>query len=121
MAETPIQQQILLELTDADTRAWRNNTGALPDPHTGRWVHFGLAPGSADIIGIRTVEITPEMVGQRVGVFVSIEVKRPGQDRTDPERRRAQAAWRDMVTRMGGRAGVARSVTEAKAIADGLV
>jgi hypothetical protein len=74
--ETTIQQQIRLALgTRPDLRLFRNNTGTLPDPRTGRPVQFGLARGSADLIGLRTVTITPDMVGQQVAVFTSIEVK----------------------------------------------
>lgn len=118
MAETPIVQQILLALSDSVTRAFRNNVGALEDKN-GRWVTYGLSPGSADIIGIRSIVITPEMVGQTIGVFVSVEVKRPGPDRTDRQRRIAQGNWRDTIKRLGGRAGIARSADEAIAIADG--
>ena len=41
-------------------------------------VAFGLMPGSADLIGYLPVEITQEDVGTTFGVFVSLEVKRPG-------------------------------------------
>jgi hypothetical protein len=75
-AETDIQQRIRLAVgTRSDLRLFRNNTGTLPDPRTGRPVQFGLARGSADLIGWRTITITPEMVGQRVAIFTSIEVK----------------------------------------------
>jgi hypothetical protein len=35
------------------------------------------ARGSADLIGYRSITITPDMVGQQVAVFASIEVKTP--------------------------------------------
>jgi dihydroxyacid dehydratase/phosphogluconate dehydratase len=74
-------------------------------------VQFGLARGSADLIGYRTVTITPEMVGQQVAVFASIEVKTPtGRIRPD------QRAWMETVQAAGGIAGVARSVEDAKAL-----
>lgn len=38
-------------------------------------VDFGLMPGSGDGIGWHSIVITPEMVGRRVAVFVSIETK----------------------------------------------
>lgn len=38
-------------------------------------VDFGLMKGSGDGIGWHSIEITPEMVGQRVAVFVSLEAK----------------------------------------------
>ena len=111
-AETTLQQQIRLALgTRTDLRLFRNNTGTLPDPRTGRPVQFGLARGSADLIGLRTVTITPDMVGQQVAVFTSIEVKTPT-GRVSPD----QTAWLNMIQSLGGIAGVARSVQDAKEI-----
>jgi dihydroxyacid dehydratase/phosphogluconate dehydratase len=57
------------------------------------------------------VTITPEMVGQQVAVFASIEVKTPT-GRIRPE----QQAWLETVQAAGGIAGVARSVEDAKAL-----
>lgn len=111
-AETTLQQQIRLAVgTRSDLRLFRNQVGSLPDPRTGRLVTFGLARGSADLIGWRTVVVTPEMVGQRIAVFTSIEVKTPT-GRLTP----AQHAWLGAVRSAGGIAGVARSVTDALAI-----
>ena len=111
-AETTLQQQIRLALgTHPQTRLFRNQVGSLPDPRTGRLVTFGLARGSADLIGWRTVTITPDMVGHRLAVFTSIEVKTPtGRVRPD------QAAWMGAVQAAGGIAGIARSVDDATAI-----
>ena len=108
-AETDLQQRIRLALgTRHDLRLYRNQCGALPDPRTGRLVTFGLARGSADLIGWRTVTVTPDMVGQRIAVFTSIEVKTPT-GRLTP----AQQAWLGVVRGAGGIAGVARSVCDA--------
>ena len=108
-AETTLQQQIRLALgTHPQARLFRNQVGSLPDPRTGRLVTFGLARGSADLIGWRTVTITPDMVGSRLAVFTSIEVKTPtGRVRPD------QAAWLGAVQAAGGIAGIARSVPDA--------
>ena len=112
--ETTIQQQIRLAIgTRPDLKLFRNNTGTLPDPRTGRPVQFGLARGSADLIGLRTVTITPDMVGQRVAVFTSIEVKTQT-GRITP----AQHNWLHMVRRAGGIAGIARSVRDAQNLLD---
>lgn len=108
-SETTLQQQIRLALgTRSDARLFRNQVGSLPDPRTGRLVTFGLARGSADLIGWRTVTITPDMVGQRIAVFTSIEVKTPT-GRLAP----TQQAWLGAVRGAGGIAGVARSVGDA--------
>ena len=109
MTEAQIQQHIRL-LSRGPVRLWRNNVGRLPDPRTGRLVSFGLAPGSADLIGWRTMVITPDMVGQRVAVFCSVEVKAP-RGRLRPD----QAAWLAAVQAAGGIACVARSPEEAAA------
>ena len=108
-AETTLQQQIRLALgTRSDLRLFRNQVGQLPDPRTGRPVQFGLARGSADLIGWRTITITPEMVGQRLAVFTSIEVKTE-RGRVRPE----QHAWLSTVQGAGGIAGIARSIQDA--------
>ena len=114
-SEQSIQQHIRLTCSTGATRLFRNNTGTLRDQH-GRPVSFGLCKGSADLIGWRTVTITPEMVGTQVAVFTSIEVKTPT-GRVKPE----QQQWLDAVQAAGGIAGVARSVEDALRIttADG--
>ena len=68
-------------------------------------------PGGGDLLGWRTVEVTPEMVGQQVAVFTSIEVKTPT-GRLRPE----QEQWMKVVRAAGGIAGVARSVEDAEAL-----
>lgn len=101
--------QIAASAGGGPARLWRNNTGAMRDPH-GQLVRFGLCPGSSDLIGLRTITITPEMVGQRVAVFAAVEVKDRG--RATPQ----QTAFIDMVRAAGGLAGIARSVPDALAI-----
>jgi hypothetical protein len=110
MTEQQIQQQIRLQLSRGDTRLWRNNTGTLMDKH-GRPVQFGLCKGSSDLIGLRSITIGPEHLGQRLAVFAAVEVK-SATGRPTAE----QLAFIDVVQRMGGLAGVARSVREAAAL-----
>jgi hypothetical protein len=107
--EAKVQNDIRLALGAGGARLWRNNTGALKDS-TGRLVRYGLCPGSSDLIGLRQVTITPDMVGQQLAVFVAIEVKHQG--RLTPQ----QQAFLTMVQQAGGLAGVARSVDDARSI-----
>lgn len=111
MSEASIQQEIRLALgREPSVRLFRNNVGMLKDAK-GHIVRFGLHPGSGDLIGPRTIIITPEMIGQPIAVFSSIEVKdikgKPSPD---------QQLWADTIVSMGGYAGIARSVADARAI-----
>ena len=106
-SEQSIQQHIRIACSTGQTRLFRNNTGTLRDQH-GRPVSFGLCKGSADLIGYRSITITPDMVGQQVAVFTSIEVK-SATGRLRPD----QQQWLDAVQAAGGIAGVARSVEDA--------
>jgi hypothetical protein len=103
-SEQQIQQHIRIACSTGQTRLFRNNTGTLRDQH-GRPVQFGLARGSADLIGYRTITITPDMVGQQVAVLTPTGRIRP-----------EQRAWMETVQAAGGIAGVARSVEDAKAL-----
>lgn len=67
----------------------------------GQPMKFGLIPGSSDMIGWRSVEVTQDMVGQKVAIFQSIEIK-TARDRLSD----AQRAWNRAVIRDGGVAEV---------------
>lgn len=89
----------------------RNNCGSYKSP-TGTFVRYGVGnPGGSDLIGLRTVTITPQMVGQCIGQFVALEIKRPGQRPTEQ-----QEQFMAMVRDRGGLAGVATSVEQAQAM-----
>ena len=107
-SEQSIQQHIRLRCSTGPVRLFRNNTGTLYD-RQGRPVTFGLAKGSADLIGWTTRTITPDMVGQTVAVFTSLEVKTPT-GRVSLEQRQ----WMQAVQAAGGIAGVVRSVEDAE-------
>ena len=103
-----VQQLIRLESSTRGTPLLRNNSGACQD-QTGRMIRYGLGNDSAklnavfkssDLIGIWPVKVTPEMVGQTLGVFFAVEVKAPGW-RMD-KRAEAQQAFGDWVRRHGG-------------------
>ena len=107
-SEHEIQQRIRLACGRGLVRLWRNNTGALVDQQ-GRFVRFGLCKGSSDLIGLRSVVVTPDMVGQRMAQFVALEIK------TDCGVLRAdQRAFLQLVEQLGGVAAVCRSVEQAE-------
>jgi hypothetical protein len=92
---------------------FRNQVGATHTPD-GRLIRFGLCVGSSDLIGWVPLEITQDMVGQKVAVFAAVEVKKPGGKATED-----QINFIRNVTRAGGYAGIARSPEEAIAIIQG--
>ena len=98
--ETNLMNAMMVALSEAGCLVFRNNTGVLPGPN-GRPIKFGLCNGGSDLIGICAD-----------GRFLGIEVK-PPVGRVSP----AQTAFIAAVRRHGGRAGVARSVEDALAIA----
>jgi hypothetical protein len=102
MREQSIMQRVQLEATRKGWRVFRNNVGCLMDQR-GVPVRYGLMVGSGDLIGWRPVTITPEMVGQTLAQFVSLEVKGPRGVVSE-----AQQRWAGMVERAGGLAIVAR-------------
>ena len=107
--ETQLQQELRLALgTIPSLRLFRNQVGQLPDPRTGRYVQFGLAKGSSDLVGFKTIKITPEMIGQEVAQFVSIEIKTERGKLTE-----VQENWLQKVHDSGGIVGVARSIQDA--------
>lgn len=119
MNEIELQRIVQLEASRLGMRLWRNNVGATRACEhinncahaTGRPIRYGLANESAavnrqmkssDLIGIIPRIITPEMIGQTVAVFTSIEVKRPGWVYRGEPREKAQAAWIALVQSLGG-------------------
>ena len=108
----------------------RNNSGALQNQE-GAWVRYGLGniskkhnkhSKSSDLIGITVVEITPEMVGKKVGIFTAIEVKQVGfkaKAEYNPNSREwAQENFNKMVRNKFGFSGFATSGEDLKAILD---
>ncbi len=117
MTESKVQGEIRLEASDKGVRLWRNNVGVFRDSK-GRAVRFGLCNDSsrvnksiksADLIGIRPVVITQDMVGKTIGQFVSREVKAPDWKWAGTDRERAQQRWADIINSLGGDAKIVNS------------
>ena len=71
--ENKVTSEIFINLPP-DTIAFRNHVGKVQDKR-GQWHTFGLYLGSADLIGLTEIKITPDMVDKKIAVFTSIEVK----------------------------------------------
>lgn len=113
--EAATQAAIRVEAARRGIALYRNNVGVLLDKR-GVPVRFGLANDSpainshiksGDLIGIRPVTVTSEMVGTTIGVFVSREVKAAGWHYTGTAREQAQQRWIDLVRSYGGDASFA--------------
>lgn len=138
MSEKTIQAQIMLAVSQAGATVFRNNTGvavAITPPPRGSWskllqlviqfvkklggsaspIKYGLVEGGSDLIGWRTVTITPDMIGRRVSIFLALEVKTPTGKPTPEQENFIQA-----VRRAGGLAGVVRSADDAIGICNPL-
>lgn len=121
MKEGGLIREILLATTQGNTcRLFRQNTGQGWQgrilEHTGarlvlanpRPLHAGLCPGSPDLVGWKTVEITPDMVGQRVAIFTGLEVKTPNARLT-----KQQGQFLKILREFGGIGEEIRSVDRA--------
>ena len=82
--------------------------------HGARPFNTGLPPGFSDLFGMVSVTITAEMVGQKVAVFVAMEVKDEKKKPSDK-----QKAFMKAVNDNGGRSGVVRSADDAVRVLDG--
>lgn len=102
MREQAIMQRVQLRASRLGWRVFRNNVGVLPDAR-GVPVRYGLGNGSADLVGWRSLTITPDMVGKKMAQFVAVEVKAERGRLTED-----QARWLAAVEVAGGLAIVAR-------------
>lgn len=125
MDEGAVQNHVRLAAAQLGIELWRNNIGVLKDER-GVPVRYGLANDSAnlnrkikssDLIGITPILVTPDMVGQIVGIFTAVEVKESEWVfRPNDEHALAQNNYCDIVRAAGGYAGFATSVAEFRRI-----
>lgn len=106
MSERDLQHEVRLALGRLPWAVlFRNNCGVAEhwNGRNAQRVVYGLAPGSADLVGIVTML-------DGTGRFVALELK-SSSGRTTPEQRQ----WLALVNRMGGYGVVVHSVEEALA------
>ena len=120
MSEHATQNEIRLGISGKATMfrnnvavSWVGDVTELKDGsvliRNARRLHAGLCEGSSDLIGWRSLIITPEMVGERVAVFAALEVK--------SKTGRATAGQKNFCERVieaGGLAGIVKSLDDAK-------
>lgn len=108
--EHKVQDDARLLASQMGWRLFRNNKGVLPDAR-GVPVRFGLCNETAalgkrlrssDLIGIRPVIITPDMVGSTIGQFVAREIKKAGWKYKGTEHEAAQLAFGTLIIGLGG-------------------
>lgn len=104
-----VPQLLKLAAFKPDVKLWRNNVGALQDRH-GNYVTYGLCVGSSDLIGYKSIIITPAMVGQRLAQFVAIEAKAPSGKLRD-----RQLLFLEQCRAAGAIAACVRSIEEMEA------
>lgn len=101
-------------------QGWTGDAKRLPGPgnrvllENARPFSTGLPTGFSDLFGLVPVEITPDMVGRQVAVFVALEVKTAKGRASDK-----QQAFIKAVNDNGGRAGVVRSTDDALRVLEG--
>ena len=129
MNETEISKTIVIALSKLPgVRLFRNNTGmAWHSNKTQKYrdgsmllqfprlIKFGLFKGSSDHIGWVSVEVTPEMVGQRIAIFTAIESKANAKSKRSDD----QKHFIKTVKAAGGRAGFAETIEQARLIITG--
>lgn len=98
-------------------QAWQGDAERQPDGsillRNPRPFVTGLPTGFSDLFGFVRHTVTEEDVGRELGVFLAVEVKTAKGKPTEQQERFIGA-----VQKSGGRAGVARSVKDALAIAE---
>ena len=102
-----LQSAILLDAPKRGYRLMRNNVGRARAGN--RVIAYGVGgPGGADLIGWRSVEITPDMVGKKIAQFAAVEVKDGPTARASADQKKFLAA----VDAAGGIAILARRLED---------
>lgn len=108
--EARVQDEARLQATKKGWRLFRNNVGVLKDERRVP-VRYGIANDSpamnrrfksSDLIGIRPVLITPDMVGTTIGQFVAREIKKASWTYRGDEHEEAQLRFGTLIIGLGG-------------------
>lgn len=108
--EATVSNNVRLEASRVGARLWRCNTGAYQD-QSGRMVRYGLCNESkqmnevikcSDLIGIKPVIITHDLVGATIGQFVARECKAGDWKYKGDEHELAQLRFLELVNGLGG-------------------
>lgn len=110
MSEAGVQSRVRLAAARLGWHLWRNNVGA-GHIDGGQFVRWGLANDSqglnavcksADLVGVRPLQVTPAHVGTVIGQFVSLECKHSTWRWANTDRERAQRNWANVINAAGG-------------------
>ena len=124
MTESSVQQRVMLESSRLGARMFRNNVGACTDDR-GNHIRYGLANvstaqnkrlKSSDLIGITPLTVQQHHVGNTLGIFTALEVKKGSWalPRTPNEREKAQLNFINLVRLNGGYAGFVNNPSKVK-------
>lgn len=109
-SEAGVSKKVRLAFAHSGGVLWRNNVGVFTDER-GVPVRYGLANESSqmnkrvkssDLVGLRPVAITRDMVGSVIGQFVARETKRADWRYTGTPREVAQLKFMELVISKGG-------------------
>lgn len=108
-SETNVWRNIALAFSPRGFRLFRNQRYkgriARGDVLTNGYADCGVGgDGGSDLIGWRTIIITPAMIGRKIAQFVAIETKTERGVKRDQ-----QIMFVDMVNKSGGLSGFAKS------------
>lgn len=117
-SETDLMRRVHMHLCPMEgprvAQLYRNNVGTFRGLHDRSIIQCGLHPGSGDLVGWMPVTITPEMVGRRVAVFASVEIKTDNGRIQDNQRH-----WADTVNDAGGIAIITNGPEQAEKLMKG--
>lgn len=118
VSESAVQSAVRLEAAENNVWFTRNNVGVLKNDK-GVPVRYGLCNSSpqenkvcksSDLIGIKPLLITPDMIGSTVGQFIARETKRVDWQWSGNEHEQAQLNFLNLVVSLGGDAAFCNGV-----------